>query len=356
MSKRAKQVSLFFDAAHSTSSEVIDFHQLWDPSVFIPLPPWGTGWRGPRMPPLVLIKVNWFRSLLSRFTVETVHICKCFSEVCSEFHQCISAWFVQWDFPIFLVSVELLRGWAIGVGFPVLILSISMHFSSIQPTLSCESRYVNTFRKRSSIPSNFFSRHLLRALWATKCSFCASVFAVPSTTRSPLSDDVVRDWEHSVAIDENVGWIRFQPRDVHKCNRSLLDSNKEGILSIANLELFRINRTILHCSFHESLLSNPHWMGCRFYFAANQLEVHPDEDDSRSSSRVREHGSFLLVSQLHVAIQTLWRQCLFPRATWTNRLIVHFQQVSPFLFDLRLRFRLRLCLSLNVQLTLAHNC
>ena len=26
MSKRPKQVSLFFDAAHSTSSEVIDFH------------------------------------------------------------------------------------------------------------------------------------------------------------------------------------------------------------------------------------------------------------------------------------------------------------------------------------------
>ena len=30
-------------------------------------------------------------------------------------------------------------------------------------------------------------------------------------------------------------------------------------------------------------------------------------------------------------------------------------QVSPFLFDLRLRFRLRLCLSLNVQQTLEHN-
>ena len=46
-------------------------------------------------------------------------------------------------------------------------------------------------------------------------------------------------------------------------------------------------------------------MGCRGYFAANRLEVLLDEDDSRSSSRVREHGSFLLVSQLHVAIQTL---------------------------------------------------
>ena len=33
-------------------------------------------------------------------------------------------------------------------------------------------------------------------------------------------------------------------------------------------------------------------------------------------------------------------QCLFPRVVWTNRWIVHFQRVSPFLHDLRLRFRL----------------
>ena len=34
-------------------------------------------------------------------------------------------------------------------GLPVLILSIAMHVSSVQPTLSCESRYVESFRKRS---------------------------------------------------------------------------------------------------------------------------------------------------------------------------------------------------------------
>ena len=34
-------------------------------------------------------------------------------------------------------------------------------------------------------------------------------------------------------------------------------------------------------------------MGCRRCFAANRLEVLVDEDESRSSSRVREHGSFL---------------------------------------------------------------
>ena len=46
-------------------------------------------------------------------------------------------------------------------------------------------------------------------------------------------------------------------------------------------------------------------MLCMRYFVANRLEMLVDEDDSRSSSRVREHGSFLPVPQLHVAIQTL---------------------------------------------------
>ena len=33
-------------------------------------------------------------------------------------------------------------------------------------------------------------------------------------------------------------------------------------------------------------------------------------------------------SQVHVTIQTLWSQCLFPRAVWTNRSVAH-TQVSP---------------------------
>ena len=69
-------------------------------------------------------------------------------------------------------------------------------------------------------------------------------------------------------------------------------------------------------------------MGCRHYFA-DRLEDLVDEGDSRSSSRVREHENFRLVSQLHVAIQTPWSRCLFPHIVWTNR-IVHTQR-RPFL-------------------------
>ena len=63
--------------------------------------------------------------------------------------------------------------------------------------------------------------------------------------------------------------------------------------------------------------------------------------------------------------------CLFHNCMWQSRHsevnvsflalceqtdgFVHFQRVSPLLHDLRLRFRLRLCLDLSFQQTLAHN-
>ena len=86
--------------------------------MFIPLPPWGTGRRRRRrISPLVFSKKDWFRSLFSRFAVETVHDCDCFSEVWSELHRCISAWLVQCDIPVFLTSLVLLWGQAVGVVF-----------------------------------------------------------------------------------------------------------------------------------------------------------------------------------------------------------------------------------------------
>ena len=107
--------------------------------------------------------------------------------------------------------------------------------------------------------------------------------------RSHLLDDIVRDREHPIAIGEDVGWIHFLSRDVHKCNKLFLDSNKEGILSIALLEFFRITQIALHCPCHESSSLIFHQMGCRHYFVVDRVEVLVDECDSRSSSRVREH-------------------------------------------------------------------
>ena len=84
-------------------------------------------------------------------------------------------------------------------------------------------------------------------------------------------------------------------RDAQKCSKRCLDYSKEGILSIALLELFRTTRITLHCPCHESSLSIRRWMGCRHYFVADRLEALVDEGDSRSSARAHEHD---------VAIQT----------------------------------------------------
>ena len=173
MSHRPKQVSLFFDAAHSTSSEVIPLqqYQRWHSSSS------NTSWwqKNKHWWSSQLLWVNWFRSLFSRFTVETVHICQCFSEVCSEFHRCISAWFVSCDIQVFLYLLNSSEAgqweWISCAN-----VSISMDFSSFQLILSCESRYVESRWKRSWILSNFFLRHLLRALWAKKCCFGGSIW------------------------------------------------------------------------------------------------------------------------------------------------------------------------------------
>ena len=115
----------------------------WAPPVSSPLPPWGTG-RRRRMSPLVLMKRNWFRTFFSRFSVETVHNCDCWSEVWSEFHRYISAWCVQWDIPVFPISLILLRGWTVGVVFLYQFIH-AMHCSSTQSFLICESRYTESW-------------------------------------------------------------------------------------------------------------------------------------------------------------------------------------------------------------------
>ena len=72
-------------------------------------------------------------------------------------------------------------------------------------------------------------------------------FAVSSTMGTPLLDHEVRDRES----------IQSQfTRSVRTCSRSLLDSNREDIVNIALLVLFRTTRITLHCPFHGSSLSN----------------------------------------------------------------------------------------------------
>ena len=159
-----------------------------------------------------------------------------------------------------------------------------------------------------------------------------------------------------MSIGGYLGWIDSLSSDVRKCSKLCLDSNKEGILSIALWELFRTTQIALHCPCPWSSSLTFHQIGCRHYFVVDRLEDLVDEGDSRSSSRAHEHENFQLVSQLHVAIQILWSQCPPRWTVWTNRLVVQSQRVSPFYHDLHLRFCLCLCLSLNVQQTNWYSC
>ena len=116
-------------------------------------------------------------------------IVTCFSEVWSEFHRCILARFVQCETPIFFFShtPQRMGSWS-GLPLPIYPLRYTSPRSS--QFLSCESRFSGSRWKRSWIPTKSFLIHLFRALWTTKCSFCA----VPSTVESHLLGDVVRNW------------------------------------------------------------------------------------------------------------------------------------------------------------------
>ena len=70
--KRLKQVALFFDAAHSTSSEVIHFDEFMSSTSGHSTATICTGRRRRRKPFLILVQKNRCKSLFSRLTVKTV--------------------------------------------------------------------------------------------------------------------------------------------------------------------------------------------------------------------------------------------------------------------------------------------
>ena len=77
-------------------------------------------------------------------------------------------------------------------GFPVPIYQ-SMHFSSVQPILSCESRFSESRLEAIVNSINILSVTSPSSIGSQEMLFLCLSFAVPSTTRSLLFDDVVRD-------------------------------------------------------------------------------------------------------------------------------------------------------------------
>ena len=198
-----------------------------------------------------------------------------------------------------------------------------MHFSSVQTNFWVAHHDMLKSRwKRPWIPSKFFSIHLLRALCATKCSFCASV----SPCRSP--HDVVRDWDsiQSPLVKMSAGFIFSQEMSTSSTDCSLVPKRKHSEHCTFGIVSHNSNRSTLHISrniffdfslngLKASLCCRSAWSACRWGWLSIFF----------TSLRTRK---FSLVSQLHVAIQTPWCRCLY--VVWTNRWIVHFQRVSLF--------------------------
>ena len=132
-------------------------------------------------------------------------------------------------------------------------LSISMHFSSVRSALSCTSRHLKSLLKAIvNSCKNPFDTSLSRIMDYEMLFLCFS-FTMPSALKSPLLDDIVRDWENiQVPLVWDVGWTYSLKRYPHKCKKQFLGSNKKSILSIAPLELFRVTQIALLCPCHES--------------------------------------------------------------------------------------------------------
>ena len=125
-------------------------------------------------------------------------------------------------------------------GLPVPIyLSIAMHFSSVQPILSCDANHdiLDLVGNGREFHHNSF--------WYISSAHCGpqNALSVPQFCRA--------GWRgHPIAIDQHFDWIRCQPRDVHKCNRSLLDCTFGIVLHNSKNSTLPISRII---AFESSL-------------------------------------------------------------------------------------------------------
>ena len=326
--------------------EVTSLKISWAPPTFGRFTP---GIACGRVPSPVLQWKYWFCcNFLTWFRMKTVFERDCTSEIWSKSHRHFFCLTSMWD-TLSLVSFEFLFRETVRV----ILLCQLVHLyalCSVQPVLSCDSRKTWTLIKRQWIPFSWspwestLLQHLFHAF---------HTFSILQFCRVEHHGDA-HSWlrragqgEHPVIVFETFFWIRFQPRTVRKCSRSLLDSNREDILSIALSELFRMTRRTLHCPFHESLLLILHWMGCRCYFAASRLELLLD--------LLHEFANTEVFCFFHNCLwQTSLKSVLFLALREQTDGLSTLHKSPPCLFDLRLRFRLRLCRFLNVQQTLAH--
>ena len=187
--------------------------------------------------------------------------------------------------------------------------------------------------------------------------FLWNSFAVSNTMATPFLDHVVQGTEsiQSYFVTFSTGFAFNQEVSAGALHHSLIPTEKTlRALHFRNCFALLEQLYIAHFTNHR-LLFVTEWV-CRRYSVANRLE------ELRrwgwlsilfTSSRTRKFSACFTTrmwqsrhSEVDVYVLALCEQ--------TDGLST-FHRSSPFLFDLRLRFRPRLCLYLQVQQTLAHN-
>ena len=205
------------------------------------MPPRETGWRRRRIPPVELIR----RIGSGRSSPDSLWS-RCISESASrKFDRSFIGAFLPDLFSVInhFLSIDLFRGWAVGVGFLVPICPSRCTFprSSLFWVANHHDSWISLKAIVNSFNCLLDKSFLFRALWVVKCSFYTSVLPCRTPRGSPFLMTLF--------------WIeKTSSRHWWKC--WFFDSNNESILSIAVREWSRTTRITLHCPLHRSSLSN----------------------------------------------------------------------------------------------------
>ena len=254
-------------------------------------------------------------------------------------------------FSSFLVSLELLRWWAIGMVFLLICpsrctspQSANFWVANHDMWISLEA-IVNSFK--------FLFETSLSSIVGYEMLFLCFGFNVPSTSTSPLGNNVVLHWEsiQSPWVKILAGFTFFQEMSTSAIDNSLIPIKK----AFWALHFW-------NCFASPGQLYIAHFTNHRFQFVTGWVVGVILLQIGLKCLSMR-----MTLDLLHEFANTEVF-CLFHNCMWQSRhseVDVYFLalceqtdglfRVSPFLNDLRLRFRLRLCLDLNVQNTLAHN-
>ena len=106
--------------------------------------------------------------------------------------------------------------------------SIWIHFASVRSVLFCESRNFKIFLKAIVNSFQFLFETSPPRIMGHEMLFLCISFAVPSTTRSPLLDDVVLDWEsiQSPLVKKLAGFTFFEEMSTSALDNSLIPIKK----------------------------------------------------------------------------------------------------------------------------------